>query len=69
MKKWGKIHIFSPIRKKYAYVFPNWLKIYKIAKKGEKTLNIFYEDISIEKWGGGKNVNLKFDMHPLIHYM
>ena len=45
-KKWlegdekggGAMYIFSPLGKKYAYFFPNWLKIYKIAKKG---LNIF----------------------------
>ena len=32
MKKGEKMHIFSPIGKKYAYFFPNWLKIYKITK-------------------------------------
>ena len=36
MKKEGKIHIFSPFGKKYAYFFLNWLKIYKNAKKGWK---------------------------------
>ena len=27
------MHIFSPIGKKYAYFFPNRLKIYQIAQK------------------------------------
>ena len=36
-EKGGEMHIFSPISKKYAYFFPNWLKMYKIAqKKAEK---------------------------------
>ena len=32
-KKGGKIHIFSLIGKKYAYYFPNRLKICKIANE------------------------------------
>ena len=33
-EKGGKIHIFLPIGKKYAYLFfTNWLKIYKNATK------------------------------------
>ena len=35
-KKRGKMHIFSATGKKYSYFFPDWLKIYKIAKKGYK---------------------------------
>ena len=38
MKKGEKMHICSPIGKKYANFFPNWLKIYKITKKGLKIL-------------------------------
>ena len=34
----GEMHVFPPIGKQVAYFFPNWLKIYKIAKK---MLNIF----------------------------
>ena len=33
MKKRGKMHIFPPVGKKFAYFFPNWLNIYKITKK------------------------------------
>ena len=33
-EKGGEMHIFSPVGKKYAYFFPNWLEVYKIAKKG-----------------------------------
>ena len=38
MKKGEKMHIFSPIGKKYAYFFPNGLKIYKLQKKAWKFL-------------------------------
>ena len=59
-KKMGKMHIFSTIGKKYAYFFPNCLRIYKIAKKenAARTPSLQYislgEKISIQKGGGAK---------------
>ena len=70
MKKGGRN---PPIGKQYAYFFPNWLKIYKIAKKmniftcGAHPLNIIYF-IWGEKYksgrGRGQKMNLKFNIHP-----
>ena len=70
MKKTRKIHIFSPIGKKCAYFFPNWLKIYTIATiKGWKPL-IIINFHSGQKYksrrGGGKNMIFKFNIHPCL---
>ena len=53
-EKRGKMHIFSPIGKKYAYFFPNWLKIFKMAKKGWKFYIKSHLGKNIKKGGGGK---------------
>ena len=37
MKKGGKMHILSPVGKKYAYFYPNWHKIYNTAKNARTT--------------------------------
>ena len=64
------------IGKKWAYFSPNWLKIYKIAKK---RLNIFhlrrappqYNRFNLGKkyisGRGGKQINFKFNIHPALH--
>ena len=75
-EKRGLNAYFSPIGLKYAYFFPNWLKIYKITKK---TLTIFrlrcaqrhYNDIlwgkkCIKKGGVGKNMNFTFYYTPAL---
>ena len=65
MKKRGKMHIFSPIGKKYSYFFPNSLKNLQNYKKGLKFfafgthhLIIIYflwaENINQQGWGGQK---------------
>ena len=69
-KKMGKMHIFSTIGKKYAYFFPNCLRIYKIAKKekcgAHPLLTIYFtwgKNIN-PKGGEGQNMNFKFNIHP-----
>ena len=78
MKKGGKIHIFSPIGKKYAYFPPNWLKIYKIAQKSLKIFACGAQPLIISNFigqkyksrrGGGKNMNFKFGIHPCCLHM
>ena len=55
--KRGEMHIFSPIGKKYAYFFPYWHKIYKIAqKKGWKYFACDVHPLFIINCGG-KNIN------------
>ena len=57
MKKGEKIHIFPLIGKKYAYFFPNWLKIYKIVtKKGWHFFACSAHTLIIIKFGE-KNMN------------
>ena len=76
MKKGEKIHIFSPICKKYAYLFLNWLIIYKITKKGLKifacvahppiVIISFGEKIWFKKGGGGQQYEFKFNIQPCV---
>ena len=68
-KKWlkgdekrGKMHIFSPIGKKYAYFCPNWLEsIQNWKKKAEHFWNWGKNKNQEQK---GKNMNFKFNIHP-----
>ena len=64
MKKGGKKHIFSPIGKKYAYFFPNWLKIYKIEQKKVDKVDNFIRGTIINQEGGGQKYEYEFNIHP-----
>ena len=76
MKKGEKMHIFSPIGKKYEYFFPNWLKIYKISQK--KGCNFFrlrraHHQISFgeqkyqsRREGGGQKYEFQILNTPLL---
>ena len=60
MKKGGEMPIFSPIGKKYAYFFPNWQQIYKIAQtKPEKFAKFACgtHPLFISNFIWGKNIN------------
>ena len=53
----GEMHIFSPIGKKNAYFFPNWLKIYKIAQKMLKFFRLRRAPLILFNFIWGKNIN------------
>ena len=57
MKIMGKMHILSPIGKKYAYFFPHKLKIYKIAKKRAENFRLRRAPPQYYKFHLGKNKN------------
>ena len=57
MKKGRGIYIISPIGKKYAYLSPNWLKTYKIAKKKADNFPPAARTLIIRYIIWGKNIN------------
>ena len=67
MKKVGKMHIFSPIGKKYVYFSPNWLKIYKITKKGLQFFACNAHDLIVINIIWGKNMNQEWRELNGIH--
>ena len=61
MKK--EMHIFFPISKKYAYFFPNWRKIYKIANNLQ---NFYINQNNINHEGGwGQKNEFQIEYTPL----
>ena len=55
-EKGGEMHIFSPVGKKYAYFFPNWRKIYKIAQKKPDNFSPAARSTSLYQISSGEKI-------------